>query len=153
MILSNYRQKNFFDDINLFLIWLLPIGLIVGSLIINLQVLAIILIFFLNLYNKKETYLLKNKFLYLVSSISIYFIFTSYINFDNFDILDKESIIRSCGFVRFALLSFIIGYYIKIFGNNTTRHSTTRNDTTRSRYHLTPAGRDRRARVGSISIV
>ena len=117
MNVSNLGQKNFLDNINLLLIWLLPIGIVIGSLIINLLILIIIAVFFLNIFLKKETYILKNKFLYFLYFITFYLIFSALINFEDFGKLDIDSFIRSSGFIRYFLLSFALGYYIKKFGN------------------------------------
>ena len=85
MNVSNLGQKNFLDNINLLLIWLLPIGIVIGSLIINLLILIIIAVFFLNIFLKKETYILKNKFLYFLYVITFYLIFSSLINFEDLE--------------------------------------------------------------------
>ena len=117
MNISKKKQIKFLDNLNLFLISILPIGLIIGSLISNILVISIVLLFFFTLILKDETHILKNKFLIYSFLIYVYLIFTSLINIDNFDKLDQESTIRSIGFIRFILLSIAICYYIKKFGN------------------------------------
>ena len=117
MNISEIKQIKFLDNLNLFLISILPIGLIIGSLISNILVISIVLLFFFTLILKDETHILKNKFLIYSFLIYVYLIFTSLINIDNFDKLDQESTIRSIGFIRFVLLSIAICYYIKKFGN------------------------------------
>ena len=117
MLVSNYKSSKILDNINLLLIYLLPISLVVGSLIANIFIFLIILIFLITLSIKNESYILKNKFLYLSGIVSAYLIFSSFINFEGFDNFDKQSIIRSIGFYRYIILSFALGYYIKKIGN------------------------------------
>ena len=117
MLVSNYQSTKILDNLNLLLIYLLPVALIVGSLVINIFVILIILIFLITLSIRNEFYLLKNKLLYFSGIILIYLIFCSSINFENFNTLDKQSFIRSIGFYRHVLLSFALGYYIKKLGN------------------------------------
>ena len=117
MLVSNYQSTKILDNLNLLLIYLLPVALIVGSLVINIFIILIILIFLITLNIRNEFYLLKNKLLYFSGIILVYLIFCSSINFENFNTLDKQSIIRSIGFYRHVLLSFALGYYIKKLGN------------------------------------
>lgn len=117
MNISEVKQIKTLDNLNLFLISILPLGLIIGSLISNILIFLIIIVFFLTIILRNENYFLKNKFFLFSFLIYIYLIFTSAINIDNFDKLDQESIIRSFGFIRFVLLSIAICYYIKKFGN------------------------------------
>ncbi len=117
MLVSNYQSAKILDNINLLFIYLLPVALVVGSLVINIFVLLIVLIFLITLSIRNKLYILKNKLLYFSGIILIYLIFCSSINFENFDNLDKQSILRSIGFYRHVILSFALGYYIKKFGN------------------------------------
>ncbi len=114
---SETKQIKILDNLNLFLISILPVGLIIGSLVSNIIVISIVLFFFFTLILKNETYFLKNKLLIFSFLIYLYLIFTSLIHLDNFDKVDQESLIRSFGFIRFIFLSIAICYYIKKFGN------------------------------------
>ena len=90
MLVSNYQSTKILDNLNLLFIYLLPVALIVGSLIINIFIILIILIFLITLSIRNEFYILKNKLLYFSGIILIYLIFCASVNFENFNALDKR---------------------------------------------------------------
>ncbi len=100
--ISEYTQK-----INLFILFILPLSLLVGSGVINTLVILFNILFIIEIILKKETIFLKNKIFYLLIIIWLYLITNAVVglNFEN-------SINRSIGFIRFIILAFGINYYL-----------------------------------------
>ena len=103
-------KKNTISKLNLFLILILPAGLLAGSLISNIIVILIGILFLLEIFIKRNWNFLNEKNFYFLIIINIYLIFNSYFISEN-----QESIIKSFGFFRFILLAYAISYYIVEF--------------------------------------
>ena len=88
----------------------MPIGLVAGSLISNLIVILIGILFISEISIKKEFSYLNQKNFYFLILINIYLILNSYFISDN-----KESILKAIGFIRFIILTYAISYYFKKF--------------------------------------
>lgn len=89
------------------LIILLPISIVTSSLLMNLTVILISLIFILISIKEKKFDFFKNRFFILMSIFFIFLILNLYnsINFSN-------SLNRSFGFLRFIFLAFALSYFI-----------------------------------------
>ncbi len=104
------NKINILSKLNFYLISLLPIGLLAGSLVSNIIVILISFIFIIDQVFKKESFMIKNFNFYFLLIIYFYLLLNSLLVSNNFD-----SIIRSIGFIRFILLSFAISYYFNFF--------------------------------------
>ena len=101
-------QKQKFEGIYLFLISTLPISIVVGPSISLLNILLIIITFFINF--KLEQIKIEKKFLfYLLVILYVYLIFNSFISIDY-----KEGIYRNLGFLRFIIIFIAINLFFKI---------------------------------------
>jgi len=98
-----------FTKVNIFLIVFLPISLLIGSLIINLNIILIIFLFFLDCKKRNNFLLFKEKSFFYLCIIWLYLIFNSLYVGDT-----SDSLVRSLGFIRFILLSFAIFFYLNI---------------------------------------
>ena len=106
-----FTPKNeIIPKLNLFLISVLPIGLVAGSLISNLIVILIGILFITEISIKKKfNYLNKRNFYFLIL-INIYLILNSYFISEN-----EESTVKAIGFIRFILMAYAISYYFDKF--------------------------------------
>ena len=95
--------------VNVFLIIFLPISLLLGSLILNLNILIIVLIFIAECTKKKNFFLFKEKSFIFLIIIWIYLIFNSIYVGET-----SDSIIRAVGFIRFIFLTFAIFFYLNL---------------------------------------
>jgi len=101
-------EKQKFEGIYLFLISTLPISIVVGPSISLLNILLIIITFFINF--KLEQIKIEKKFLfYLLVILYVYLIFNSFISIDY-----KEGIYRNLGFLRFIIIFIAINLFFKI---------------------------------------
>ena len=101
-------QKQKFEGIYLLLISTLPISIVVGPSISLLNILLIIITFFINF--KLEQIKIEKKFLfYLLVILYVYLIFNSFISIDY-----KEGIYRNLGFLRFIIIFIAINLFFKI---------------------------------------
>ena len=91
-----------------YLICLLPVGLIAGSLIGNTLVILICLIFLFDITQQKKIYLFQDKNFYFLLLINLYLVLNSI-----FISRNEESIIKAIGFLRFVILAFALSYYFK----------------------------------------
>ena len=127
----NNSKKAYLDEkFIIYLFSFLPISLIRGNTAINLNIIIIDLFFIFTCYHQKKWLWIKNKYLYFFIFIWIYLIINSIIsakiitigmpNFTTgtFDSItnqkvypQKESIIRSVGFVRFVIFLFAVQYF------------------------------------------
>ena len=105
----NLANFIFIKNINIYLIFLLPVSLLMGSTIINLNILLIISFFLIDCYKNKNFFFLKEKNFYFLLIFNLYLIFNSLIT--NIDI---DSLIRAIGFLRFIVLAYAIYYYLNI---------------------------------------
>ena len=94
---------------NLYFIIFLPISLLIGSMVANVNVLVIIFIFFLDCHKDKNFFFLKEKNFYLLLAFNVYLIFNSLITGINAD-----SLIRAFGFLRYIILAYAIYYYLNL---------------------------------------
>ena len=105
-------KDNIFSKINYFFIIFFPIALISGSLISNLFVVTISIIFIIELLKKKKFYLLYQTNFFFLILIYIYLVLNSFLVANN-----NESIIRAIGFIRFVFFAYALSYYFSIFKN------------------------------------
>ena len=96
--------------INFFLICLLPVSLVAGSLIGNSIVIIICLLFLIDIFLKKNLIFLNEKNFYFLLIINIYLILNSYFLSD-YDL----ALIKSIGFLRFIILAYALAYYFIIY--------------------------------------
>ena len=101
-------SNNYIDKLNVILISFLPIGLLIGSLISNLTILLINILFITDIIKKKEWNYLNEINFYFLLLINFYLVLNSYLISEN-----DESIIKSFGFFRFILMAYAISYYFK----------------------------------------
>lgn len=104
----NFNSQNSYFAIGTLLISFFPISLLIGSFIINLNILLIILFFFFSYYfHLNETDINKN-FLYLILIFFISIILNIFFNTgENFGYA------KQLGFIRFAIMTLAISYFIK----------------------------------------
>ena len=108
-----FNTKTFdIKNLNIFLISVLPIGLIIGTLISNIIILLICIFFIYDLYSKENFFYLNQKNFYFLLIINIYLLLNSYFISEN-----NESLIKSFGFLRFIILTYAISYYFLESGN------------------------------------
>lgn len=106
-----FTPKNeIISKLNILLISVLPIGLVAGSLISNLIVILIGILFITEISIKKELNYLNQINFYFLILINIYLILNSYFISEN-----KESIFKAIGFIRFIIMAYAISYYFKKF--------------------------------------
>ena len=109
MQVNDINKNNLINGrIIFYLLCALPISLISGSLILNLNIFFITVFFIYEIIKKKKIYFFKKYLIYLFLAYSIYLILNSFFVADNY-----ESLIRSAGFIRFIFLALAIGYFIK----------------------------------------
>ena len=89
------------------LIILLPLTIVTSSMIMNLDVLLISLIFLLTIFKEKNYEIFKNKFFILISFFFIFLLFNLYNSIDF-----TNSLNRTFGFLRFIFLSFALAHFI-----------------------------------------
>ena len=120
--LENYEKPQLNEKLIIFLFSFLPLSLIIGNSAINLNILIIDLLFLFTCYYQKNWSWIKNKYLYFFIFIWIYLILNSIISTNvytgTFDEItkqnvypQKDSIVRSIGFVRFFILLFAFQYF------------------------------------------
>ena len=103
--MSNLKVFNI-QNLNIFFISILPIGLIAGSLISNTIILLICIFFLYDLITKKKLIYLDKFNFYFLIIINIYIFLNSILISEN-----SESLIKSIGFLRFIILAYAISYY------------------------------------------
>ena len=104
--LNIFSDLKLIDDKIIFFILLLPISLLAGSLIININILILIILFFFDLFKKKNYKIFKIKEVYFLLLIWIYLILNAL-----FIGKTDEGLIRAIGFLRFIFLTFTLAYY------------------------------------------
>ncbi len=107
MSISQELNSNRQDSLTLLFLILLPIIFLAGSLVINVSVIIIDVIFLIILFKNNELKFLNNKFFYSLIFFWIYLL----INLTFFSINHLESFPRSFGFIRFILFAFAINYF------------------------------------------
>ena len=105
------KEKNFIlEKIIYILILILPITLIAGSLLVNITIVLIDLLFVINLFLKRNNYiLLDNNFRFLLI-IYLYLIINSVFISPN-----PDSILKSFGFIRFFILAYALNFYFHTY--------------------------------------
>tara|TARA_B100001250_G_C19738178_1_gene761783 strand:- start:152 stop:1378 length:1227 start_codon:yes stop_codon:yes gene_type:complete len=94
---------------NIYLIFFLPVSLLMGSLIINLNILLIISLFLVDCYKDKNFFFLKEKNFYFLIFFNFYLILNSLLT-----AIDTDSLVRAISFFRFIVLAYAIYYYLNI---------------------------------------
>ena len=94
------------QNLNIFLISILPLGLIIGTLVSNTIIFFICIFFIYDLTIKKSFFYLNQKNFYFLIIIYVYLILNSYFISEN-----HQSLIKSFGFLRFIILTYAISYY------------------------------------------
>ena len=110
--LNKFEIKN----INFFLIILLPISLLTGSLVSNLNIILIVIFFLADLIIKKDNFVIKDKNFYFLLLIYLYIILNSYFFSNN-----PDSLFKAFALSRFILLAFALNYYFRFFSNEIIR--------------------------------
>ena len=120
--LKNFKKAYLNEKLIIFLFSFLPIALILGNAVINLNIIIIDLFLLFTCWQQKKWSWINNKYLYFFIFIWIYLILNSIIAtniFTNtFDFIEqhevypqKESIIRSVSFIRFVIFVFAVQYF------------------------------------------
>ncbi len=109
---SKKEKKYLISKFNYFLITILPITLLVGSLISNVTVVLICIFFILDLILRKENYIFKDKNFYFLIIIYFYLILNSY--FSGY----PDAFYKSLSFIRFIFLAYALSFYFKVFNNS-----------------------------------
>ena len=110
--LNKFEIKN----INFFLIILLPISLLTGSLVANINIILIVIFFLADLIIKKDNFIIKDKNFYFLLLIYFYIILNSYFFSNN-----SESLFKAFALSRFILLAFALNYYFRFFSDEIIR--------------------------------
>ena len=116
------KKIHFSEKFTIFLFSLLPISLMLGNTVINSNILIIDIFFLFTCYRQKKWSWIKDKYFYLFLTIWIYLIFNSVYSTSDitntFDFIkyetvfpQKESLIRSVGFIRFVIFVFAVQYF------------------------------------------
>ena len=98
-----------FTKVNICLVAFLPFSLLIGSLINNLIIILIAIIFLLDCKFRNNFYIFKEKNFIFLLIIWLYLVFNSFYVGET-----TESITRSIGYIRFFLLAYAIYFYLNI---------------------------------------
>ena len=107
--------KNFMYNLNandkkiIYLIYFIPVSLLIGSLIINLTIFFISIFFIIEIVKEKKFKKIFNVYSFFLIFILIYLILNSILVSQN-----TESIIKAIGFLRFIIFTTAIAYYFRI---------------------------------------
>ena len=105
------KDKNFLlSSLNYFLIAILPITILIGSLVSNITVILISIFFIADLIHRKNNFVLKDINFYFLLLIYFYLVFNSFFISEN-----SQAPLKGLAFLRFILLSYAIFFYSKIF--------------------------------------
>jgi len=105
------KDKNFLlSSLNYFLIAILPITILIGSLVSNITVILISIFFIADLIHRKNNFVLKDINFYFLLLIYFYLVFNSFLISEN-----SQAPLKGLAFLRFILLSYAIFFYSKIF--------------------------------------
>ena len=105
-----FKKKYQLSDINLILILILPISLLAGSLVSNLVIVILCILYLIDLYLKRNNYLYHDRNFQFLLLIYFYLIFNSILIAEN-----PESVFKAISFIRFIILAYAINYYFKNF--------------------------------------
>ena len=106
-MIKQFYRENFNYIFAYHLIILLPLTIVTSSVIMNLDVILISLIFLFTIIKEKNYEIFKNNFFIF---ISIFFIFLLLNLFNSIDFIN--SLNRTFGFLRFIFLSFALAYFL-----------------------------------------
>ena len=106
---SSFNDLILTEKKHIYLIFFLPISLILGSTVANINIILIIYFFLVDCKKENNFFFLKNNNFYFLVSFNIYLIINSL-----FTGIDYDSLLRATGFFRFILLAFAISYYLSI---------------------------------------
>ena len=109
MQLINSFKSLSLTKVNIFLIILLPVSLLTGSLILNLNIFLIVFFFLIDCKKRNIFLLFKEKSFIFLLIIWLYLIFNSIYVGDT-----SDSIIRAMGFIRFIFLTYAIFFYLNL---------------------------------------
>ena len=107
------NTKYLFSKFNYFLITILPLTILIGSLISNITVTLIGIFFIVDMVQRKNNFLIKDYNFYFLILIYLYLLLNSYFISEH-----QDSLIKAIGFIRFILLAYAIYFYFKIFRNS-----------------------------------
>ena len=100
------------DNIALFLISILPIGLLISTGVSELLSIALVILFIIKSLSEKNLHWYKNFYFLILTilwiTLIINLIFSKY---------PENTIFRSLGFVKYIIFVFSIAYYLKIKNN------------------------------------
>ena len=96
------------NNIVLYLIGLIPLSLLLGTLIAEIVIFFIIIFFLYELFLNKNFNFLKNNF-FLIFLLIYFYLIINLLNSSNFDL----SLNRSIYFIRFPILVLAIAYFVK----------------------------------------
>ena len=116
--LINFKSS-YINNINYYLIIIFPISLLAGSLVSNLFLITISILFLIELKMQKRFYILKNNNFYFLILIYIYLILNSIFIANN-----EESLIRSIGFIRFVIFAYALSYYFYFYDKKLVKYWT-----------------------------
>ena len=102
-----------FNKINIFLFSILPISLIAGNLLINLNIILINLSLLYFSFKDNDWHWTKDKFFKLLIVFYFYIVFNSIYNYLIDNSVGAEGIYRSLSFLKFVLLTFTFSVLIK----------------------------------------
>ena len=105
--MSKYKKLSY---INLYLISILPIGLLIGSFISNLLIVLIVIFFLLDLKKKNNFFFLNDTNFYFLLLINLYLILNSIFISEN-----TQSLLKAIGFLRFIILTYAIYFYFQLW--------------------------------------
>jgi len=118
---KNFKKESYNEKFIIFLFSFLPISLMLGNSAVNSNILIIDLFFLLTCCRQKQWSWIKNKYFYFFMFIWIYLVINSIISenlVESFDFVRKEiiypqkdSAIRSVGFIRFVIFLFAVQYF------------------------------------------
>ena len=104
-MIKKFYSENFEYIFAYHLIILLPLTIVTSSMIMNLDVVLISLIFLFTIFKEKNYEIFKSRFFVLISVFFIYLLFNLFNSIDF-----TNSLNRTFGFLRFIFLSF--AFYI-----------------------------------------
>ncbi len=93
----------------IYLLYLIPIGILSGSLIINSLIILIDILFLYEIAKSKKFEIFKTSDFYILIIIYLYLIFNSIYIAEN-----NDGYLRAFGFIRFIIFTFALAYYFSI---------------------------------------
>ena len=93
----------------IYLLYLIPIGILSGSLIINSLIILIDILFLYEILKSKKFEIFKTSDFYILIIIYLYLIFNSIYIAEN-----NDGYLRAFGFIRFIIFTFALAHYFSI---------------------------------------